>query len=46
MFDDDFPVAEHAAGQILSLPMSPSLTDDQVDRVCDVLWNGSRAAAR
>jgi dTDP-4-amino-4,6-dideoxygalactose transaminase len=45
-FADNLPVAEHAAGRILSLPMSPSLTDAQVDRVCDVLWNGSRAAAR
>jgi dTDP-4-amino-4,6-dideoxygalactose transaminase len=45
-FTDDLPIAEHAAAHILSLPMSPSLTDVQVDKVCDVLWNGSRAAAR
>jgi dTDP-4-amino-4,6-dideoxygalactose transaminase len=31
------PVAEHAAGRILSLPMSPTLTIEQVARVCDVL---------
>jgi dTDP-4-amino-4,6-dideoxygalactose transaminase len=31
------PVAERAAGRILSLPMSPTLTIDQVARVCDVL---------
>jgi dTDP-4-amino-4,6-dideoxygalactose transaminase len=34
---DDFAVAERAAGRILSLPMSPTLTVDQVARVCDVL---------
>jgi dTDP-4-amino-4,6-dideoxygalactose transaminase len=31
------PVAEHAAGRIISLPMSPTLRHDQVARVCDVL---------
>jgi dTDP-4-amino-4,6-dideoxygalactose transaminase len=31
------PVAERAAGRILSLPMSPTLTIEQVARVCDVL---------
>jgi dTDP-4-amino-4,6-dideoxygalactose transaminase len=31
------PVAERAAGRIVSLPMSPSLRDDQIARVCDVL---------
>ncbi len=31
------PVAEHAAGRILSLPMSPTLSVEQVARVCDVL---------
>ncbi|MGB6226561.1 MAG: DegT/DnrJ/EryC1/StrS family aminotransferase [Pseudonocardiaceae bacterium] len=33
----EFPVAERAAGRILSLPMSPTLTIEQVTRVCDVL---------
>ncbi|MEO7194431.1 MAG: DegT/DnrJ/EryC1/StrS family aminotransferase [Pseudonocardiaceae bacterium] len=33
----EFPVAERAAGRILSLPMSPTLTIEQVARVCDVL---------
>jgi dTDP-4-amino-4,6-dideoxygalactose transaminase len=28
-----FPVAERLAGEVLSLPMFPSLTDDQIDRV-------------
>lgn len=31
------PVAEAAAGRILSVPMSPTLTIEQVARVCDVL---------
>jgi dTDP-4-amino-4,6-dideoxygalactose transaminase len=31
------PVAERAASQILSLPMSPTLSVEQVARVCDVL---------
>jgi dTDP-4-amino-4,6-dideoxygalactose transaminase len=37
-FAESLPVAEQAADQILSLPMSPTLTDVQVDRVCEVLW--------
>src|SRR5437773_3061610 len=32
-----FPVTEHAAGEILSLPMFPEMTPDQADRVVDVL---------
>ncbi len=31
------PVTEKAATEILSLPMYPSLTDAEVDRVCDAL---------
>jgi dTDP-4-amino-4,6-dideoxygalactose transaminase len=31
------PVAERAAGEILSLPMHPHLTEDQQDRVVEVL---------
>jgi len=31
------PVAEQAAAGLLSLPMFPHMTDDQVDRVCDAL---------
>ncbi|MGH3844553.1 MAG: DegT/DnrJ/EryC1/StrS family aminotransferase [Pseudonocardiaceae bacterium] len=34
---DNMPVAQRAAGRILSLPMSPTLSIDQVARVCDVL---------
>ncbi|ART72459.1 glutamine--scyllo-inositol aminotransferase [Mycobacterium dioxanotrophicus] len=37
-FGESLPVAEQAAGEILSLPMSPVMTDSQVDRVCEVLW--------
>jgi dTDP-4-amino-4,6-dideoxygalactose transaminase len=33
----DFPVAEMLAGEILSLPLYPEMTDGQVDRVCEVL---------
>jgi dTDP-4-amino-4,6-dideoxygalactose transaminase len=33
----DLPVAERAAGRILSLPCSPTTTPAQVDRVVDVL---------
>lgn len=38
-FAESLPVAEQAATEILSLPMSPTLTDAQVDRVCEVLWD-------
>lgn len=41
-FAEDLPVAEHAAKHILSLPMSPTLTDAQVDRICEVLWTASK----
>ena len=36
-FAESLPVAEQASEQILSLPMSPMLTDREVDRVCEVL---------
>ncbi len=35
--DEPLPVTELAADRILSLPMSPTLTVAQVDRVSDVL---------
>jgi dTDP-4-amino-4,6-dideoxygalactose transaminase len=35
--DEPLPVAEQAAEHILSLPLSPTLTVEQVDRVCKVL---------
>jgi dTDP-4-amino-4,6-dideoxygalactose transaminase len=36
-FHQHLPVAERAARRILSLPMSPTLSAEQVARVCDVL---------
>lgn len=35
--DCSFPVSEEVASRILSLPMYPELTNDQIDRICDVL---------
>jgi dTDP-4-amino-4,6-dideoxygalactose transaminase len=37
-FIDSLPAAESAAKAILSLPMYPSITDSQIDRVTEVLW--------
>jgi hypothetical protein len=37
-FAESLPVAEQAAEQIISLPMSPTLTDAPVDQVCEVMW--------
>jgi dTDP-4-amino-4,6-dideoxygalactose transaminase len=34
---EKLPVAERAASRILSIPMSPTLSVEQVARVCDVL---------
>ena len=39
------PVAEQAAGQLLSLPMFPHMTDRQVDYVCESLREALRAVA-
>jgi dTDP-4-amino-4,6-dideoxygalactose transaminase len=36
-FAESLPVAEQAANEILSLPMSPTISDCEVDRVCEVL---------
>jgi dTDP-4-amino-4,6-dideoxygalactose transaminase len=36
-FRESLPVVEAAADRILSLPMSPNLTQRQVSRVCEVL---------
>ncbi len=43
-----FPVAERAAGEIMSLPMFPEMTSDQIDQVVDALaefFVGRRASA-
>ncbi|CAM2007941.1 DegT/DnrJ/EryC1/StrS family aminotransferase [Acanthopleuribacter pedis] len=37
--EGDFPVSEEASRKIFSLPMTPFLTEDQVDRVAEVLNN-------
>ena len=42
----DFPVAEKAATEILSLPMYPGLADEQIERVCkrlEAFWAESGA---
>ncbi|MDP7110758.1 MAG: DegT/DnrJ/EryC1/StrS family aminotransferase, partial [Myxococcota bacterium] len=33
------PEAEHASQELLSLPMFPELTMDEVDRVADTIWD-------
>jgi dTDP-4-amino-4,6-dideoxygalactose transaminase len=44
--DRPLPVAEQAAGELLSLPMYPHMTDRQVDYVCESLPEALRSAAR
>ena len=41
--DGPLPVVEQAAGELLSLPMFPHLTDGQVDLVCEALYGALRA---
>jgi dTDP-4-amino-4,6-dideoxygalactose transaminase len=40
--DRPLPVTEQAAGELLSLPMFPHLTDGQVDFVCEALCDALR----
>jgi dTDP-3-amino-3,4,6-trideoxy-alpha-D-glucose transaminase len=35
--EGDFPVTERVAKEIISLPIYPEITEEQVDRVCDAL---------
>lgn len=35
--EGDFPVAEHAAKHIVSLPMYPELTPEQIEHICSLL---------
>jgi dTDP-4-amino-4,6-dideoxygalactose transaminase len=42
----DFPVAERLAGEVLSLPMFPELTERQIEIVAGVIRSGVPAAAR
>ena len=46
--EGDFPVAEKAARECLSLPIYPELTDGQVERVAQVIreWGGRGAEER
>jgi dTDP-4-amino-4,6-dideoxygalactose transaminase len=43
--DRPLPVADQAAGQLLSLPMFPHLTDGQVDYTCEALGDVLRGMA-
>jgi dTDP-4-amino-4,6-dideoxygalactose transaminase len=40
----DFPHSEQAAGEVLSLPMYPELTDPQIETVCSAVASSARAA--
>ncbi len=33
----DFPVAEKVSKEILSLPMNPYLSDEEIEYICEVL---------
>ena len=41
----DFPVAEQAATEVLSLPMFPELTDEQIESILSVFRTGVLAGA-
>ncbi|MGC4024745.1 MAG: DegT/DnrJ/EryC1/StrS family aminotransferase, partial [Mesorhizobium sp.] len=41
----DFPVAEKAAAEVLSLPIFPEMTDEQVKTVADAVNNGGQRIA-
>lgn len=41
----DFPVAERLAGEVLSLPMFPELTDQQIEIIAGIIRTGVPAAA-
>jgi dTDP-4-amino-4,6-dideoxygalactose transaminase len=41
----DFPVSEAVAGEVLSLPMYPELTDVQIETIASVIRAGMPAAA-
>jgi dTDP-4-amino-4,6-dideoxygalactose transaminase len=40
LYSDQLPVAERAAGRILSLPMGPHITQDQAIRIVDAVQRG------
>lgn len=39
--EGDFPVAERASKEILSLPLFPSMRESEVDRVAELVWEAS-----
>jgi dTDP-4-amino-4,6-dideoxygalactose transaminase len=41
-----FPVSERLAAQVVSVPLYPELTDDEVGAVCTALTRAARAASR
>jgi len=43
--EGDFPVAERLAGEVLSLPVFPELTQRQIEIVADIIRTGVPAAA-
>jgi perosamine synthetase len=40
--EGEFPVAEDASARLLALPFFPSITETQVDRVCEALAEALR----
>jgi perosamine synthetase len=40
--EGEFPVAEDASARLLALPFFPSITDSQIDRVCEALAEALR----
>jgi dTDP-4-amino-4,6-dideoxygalactose transaminase len=42
----DFPIAERAATEVLSLPIYPELTDEQIETIADLFRAGVAAGAR
>ena len=41
--EGDFPVTEQLGDRCLSLPMSPGLRDDEIDRICSALRSAASA---
>ena len=45
VIDERFPVAENIASRGISLPSYPALTDDDIERVCDVLKSACKVGS-
>ena len=43
--DECFPVAENIASRGISLPSYPALTDEDIERVCNVLKSACKVAS-